>query len=39
MAHRPSAIASVDKILMLNDGQMMEFGDKADVLRKVTRAA
>ncbi len=39
MAHRPSAIASVDKILMLNEGQMMEFGEKADVLRKVTRAA
>ncbi len=39
MAHRPSAIAAVDKVLMLNEGRMVEFGDKADVLKKVTRAA
>jgi ATP-binding cassette, subfamily C, bacterial exporter for protease/lipase len=39
MAHRPSAIAAVDKILMLKDGRMLDFGDKAEVLRKVTRAA
>jgi ATP-binding cassette, subfamily C, bacterial exporter for protease/lipase len=39
MAHRPSAIAAVDKILMLKDGRMLEFGDKTEVLRKVTRAA
>ncbi len=39
MAHRPSAITAVDKILMLKDGRAVEFGDKAEVLRKVTRAA
>lgn len=39
MAHRPSAIAAVDKILMLKDGRCMEFGEKTDVLRKVTRVA
>ena len=39
MAHRPSAIAAVDKLMMLNNGQVMEFGDKADVLEKVTRPA
>jgi PrtD family type I secretion system ABC transporter len=39
MAHRPSAIAAVDKILMLHKGQATEFGPKEDVLRKVTRVA
>jgi ATP-binding cassette, subfamily C, bacterial exporter for protease/lipase len=39
MAHRPSAIAAVDKIMMLKDGQCVEFGEKTDVLRKITRAA
>jgi len=39
MAHRPSAIASVDQVLMLNNGRVVEFGQKADVLRKVTRVA
>ncbi|MEH6474684.1 MAG: type I secretion system permease/ATPase [Sneathiella sp.] len=37
MAHRPSAIAAADKILMLNDGHQMEFGDKEEVLKKTTR--
>ena len=39
MAHRPSAIAAVDKVLMMKDGQVVEFGDKSEVLRKITRAA
>jgi ATP-binding cassette, subfamily C, bacterial exporter for protease/lipase len=39
MAHRPSAIAAVDKIMMLKDGQCLEFGEKTEVLRKTTRAA
>ncbi len=39
MAHRPSAIAAVDRILMLKKGRMHAFGDKEDVLRQVTRAA
>jgi len=38
MAHRPSAIAAVGKVLMLNDGQQVEFGPKDEVLSKVTRA-
>ncbi len=39
MAHRPSAIAAVNIILMLQDGRQAEFGPKTDVLRKVTRVA
>lgn len=35
MAHRPSAIAAVNKVLMLKNGQQMEFGDKDQVLAKV----
>lgn len=38
MAHRPSAIAAVNKILVLNHGQQVEFGVKESVLRKVTKA-
>jgi ABC-type protease/lipase transport system fused ATPase/permease subunit len=37
MAHRPSAIAAVNKLLMLMNGSVVEFGNKDDVLRKVTR--
>lgn len=39
MAHRPSAISAVDKVLMLRDGRMVEFGSKDEVLKKVTRVA
>lgn len=39
MAHRPSAIAAVDQILMLKDGAMLEFGPKAEILRKITKVA
>lgn len=39
MAHRPSAISAVGKLLMLKQGRVVEFGDKDDVLRKVTRTA
>lgn len=39
MTHRPSAIAAVNKILMLKDGRQTDFGDKADVIRRVTKAA
>jgi ABC-type protease/lipase transport system fused ATPase/permease subunit len=35
MAHRPSAIASVDKLIMLRDGQIEAFGNKDDVLKQV----
>lgn len=39
MAHRPSAIAAVNKLMVLNDGRIADFGDKPDVLRRATRAA
>src|SRR6056297_508356 len=32
MAHRPSAIAAVNKVLLLHRGQMARFGDKHEVL-------
>ena len=35
MAHRPSAIASVDKLIMLRDGMIEAFGNKDDVLKEV----
>ncbi|MCP4182425.1 MAG: ATP-binding cassette domain-containing protein, partial [Hyphomicrobiales bacterium] len=39
MAHRPSAISAVNKLLVLQDGIQAEFGEKAEVLKKVTRIA
>ncbi|MEM7122544.1 MAG: type I secretion system permease/ATPase [Pseudomonadota bacterium] len=35
MAHRPSAIAAVDQLIMMRDGRIETFGEKQDVLRKV----
>lgn len=35
VAHRPSAIAALDKLMMLRNGRMMAFGDKDEVLGKV----
>ena len=35
MAHRPSAIASVDQLIMLRDGHIENFGYKDEVLKKV----
>lgn len=32
MAHRPSAIAAVNKIMILNEGRVARFGDKDDIL-------
>ncbi|RKF12436.1 type I secretion system permease/ATPase [Roseovarius spongiae] len=32
MAHRPSALASVNKIMLLHQGRMAKFGDKDEVL-------
>jgi len=37
MAHRPSAIEAVNKVMVLREGAIVEFGDKAEVLRKATR--
>ena len=39
MAHRPSAIAAVDKILMLRDGKAEAYGPKDEILAQVTQAA
>jgi PrtD family type I secretion system ABC transporter len=39
MAHRPSAIVAVNKLLMLHDGGQAEFGDKTEIMRKMTRVA
>lgn len=37
IAHRPSAIASVDKILCLKEGKMVGFGPKEEVLKQVVQ--
>ena len=37
MAHRPSAISAVNKVLVLHSGRVTEFGDKSDILQKATR--
>jgi len=37
MAHRPSAIAAVNKVLVLNEGKQIEFGDKNEVLARATQ--
>ncbi|WP_085033394.1 type I secretion system permease/ATPase [Ensifer aridi] len=38
IAHRPSALTSVDLVLMMNEGCMQAFGSKEEVLGKVLRA-
>ncbi len=38
MAHRPSAIAAVDKLLVIRDGKTEAFGPKEEVLAKMTQA-
>jgi ATP-binding cassette subfamily C protein len=35
IAHRPSALAGVDKVLAMANGQAQAFGNKEDVLRKI----
>lgn len=35
VAHRPSAIAGVDQLLMMNQGRMQAFGPKDEILSKV----
>ena len=39
MAHRPSAITTVNKILVLHAGRVAEFGPKEEVLKKSVRPA
>lgn len=38
MAHRPSAIAAVDKLLVLRDGRVQDFGPKDEVLARSVQA-
>jgi PrtD family type I secretion system ABC transporter len=37
VAHRPSALAAVDKVLLMRNGLVQAFGPKDDVLRQVLR--
>ena len=37
MAHRPSAIEAVNKVLMLHEGKQVDFGPKQEVLKRVTK--
>ena len=39
IAHRPSLLGSVDKLLVLRDGAVEVFGPRAEVLARVTRPA
>lgn len=39
VAHRPSALASLDQVLVMANGRVQAFGPKNDVLNKVTRPA
>jgi ATP-binding cassette subfamily C protein len=38
VAHRPSAVAAADKLLVLKDGAVEQFGPRTDVIRTVTPA-
>lgn len=37
MAHRPSAIAAVNKVMILHNGTVVQFGDKDEVLKAAMR--
>ena len=39
VAHRPSLLGGVDKLLVLKEGQVELFGPRAEVVARVTRAA
>jgi len=38
IAHRPSALAAVEKVLVIGNGQVQAFGTKDEVLRKATQS-
>lgn len=38
VAHRPSAVAAVDKLLYMRNGRLAAFGPKAEVLEQITKA-
>ncbi len=37
IAHRPSALAAVDMVMMMNEGRMQAFGPKEEVLSQILR--
>lgn len=37
MTHRPSSLVATNLILMIDEGRQTQFGDKSEVLRKLTR--
>lgn len=37
IAHRPSALAAVDMVMMMNEGRMQAFGPKEEVLAQILR--
>lgn len=39
VAHRPSAIAAVDKLLYVQNGKQVTFGEKNEVLQQITQGA
>ena len=39
VAHRPSALAAVDHVLVMGEGRIQSFGNKDEVLGKVLRNA
>lgn len=39
MAHRPSALAALDKLMVLDNGKIKKFGEKADILKSVSPGA
>ncbi len=38
ISHRPATLATVDKILLLRDGRVETFGERTEVLTRLTRA-
>jgi ABC-type protease/lipase transport system fused ATPase/permease subunit len=38
ISHRPATLAAVDKILLLRDGTVDTFGERAEVMARLTRA-
>ncbi|MBM7067145.1 type I secretion system permease/ATPase [Actibacterium sp. 188UL27-1] len=38
-AHNPTAVAGINRILMLDDGAIVDQGEKSDILRRITRSA
>jgi ATP-binding cassette subfamily C protein len=38
ITHRPSALAAVDKVIVIASGQIQAFGPKDEVLKKTTQS-